>query len=142
MIARLRQEHGIALVMALAFTVALSMLVFGMVSYVTSNQHSAQNSSADVDARAYAEAALDVAYSTIEHAGNTVGLNPANPALLGCTAASGSYANSDCSSATNMKDKYRGMSGRRRFPRSSPRLLTRSFFESRYLPCSLAFIQA
>lgn len=102
MIARLRQEHGIALVMALAFTVALSMLVFGMVSYVTSNQHSAQNSSADVDARAYAEAALDVAYSTIKHAGNTIGLNPANPALLGCVAATGGSANgnSDCSAPT------------------------------------------
>ena len=100
MIARLRQEDGIALVLALAFTVALSLLVFGMVSYVTSNQHSAQNSSSDGNARAYAEAALDVAYSTIEHAGNTVGLNPASPSLLGCTAASGSYANSDCTSPT------------------------------------------
>ena len=100
MIARLRQEDGIALVMALAFTVALSLLVFGMVSYVTSNQHNAQNSSTDGNARAYAEAALDVAYSTIEHAGNTVGLNPASPSLLGCAAASGSYANSDCTSPT------------------------------------------
>lgn len=102
MIARLRQEEGIALLLALAFTVALSLLVFGTVSYVTSNQHNAQNSSTDGNARAYAEAALDVAYSTIQHAGNTVGLNPANPALLGCAAASGGTAtgNSDCSSPT------------------------------------------
>jgi Tfp pilus assembly protein PilX len=99
-IARLRREEGIALLLALAFTVALSLLVFGMVSYVTSNQHNAKNSSTDNAARAYAEAALDVAYSTIKHAGNTVGLNPANPALLGCAADTGVNANgnSDCSS--------------------------------------------
>jgi Tfp pilus assembly protein PilX len=100
MIARLRREDGVALLLALAFTVTLSLLVFGTVSYVTSNQHNAQNSRTDGSARAYAEAALDVAYSTIEHAGNTVGLNPANPALLGCAAAGGSYANSDCTAPT------------------------------------------
>lgn len=100
MIARLRQENGVALLLALAFTVALSLLVFGMVSYVTSNQHSAQNSSTDSNARAYAEAALDVGYSTIKHAGDTVGLNPASATLLGCAAASGTNADSDCSSPT------------------------------------------
>jgi Tfp pilus assembly protein PilX len=102
MIARLRREDGVALLLALAFTVALSLLVFGTVSYVTSNQHNAQNSSTDTAARAYAEAALDAAYSTIKHAGSTVGLNPANPALLGCAAATGVNANgnSDCTNPT------------------------------------------
>lgn len=100
MIARLRQEEGIALLLALAFTIALSLLVFGMVSYVTSNQHNAKNSSTDSAARGYAEAALDVAYSTIKHAGNTVGLNPASPTLLGCASAVGSNADSDCTSPT------------------------------------------
>lgn len=89
-----------ALLLALAFTVALSLLVFGTVSYVTNNQHNAQNSSTDTKARAYAEAALDVAYSTIQHAGNTVGLNPASATLLGCAAASGTNGNSDCTSPT------------------------------------------
>jgi Tfp pilus assembly protein PilX len=93
---RLRQEDGIALILALAFTVALSLLVFGMTSYVTSNQHNSQNSNADGVARGYAEAALNVAYSRLIKANTAAGgANPTSPTLLGCT--SGANGASNCS---------------------------------------------
>ena len=96
---RLRQEDGIALLLALGFTVALSLLVFGMTSYVTSNQHNAQNSNTDSVARGYAEAALNVAYSRLIRANTAAGgLNPSSATLLGCAA--GSNGSSDCSSPT------------------------------------------
>jgi Tfp pilus assembly protein PilX len=95
---RLHDETGIALVMALAFTVALSALVFGMTTYVTSNQKSATNSGDDQLARQYAEAALNVAYSRIKYALNTTGMNPASPTLLGCGASNAGTGASDCSS--------------------------------------------
>jgi Tfp pilus assembly protein PilX len=99
MMNRLRQEDGIALVFALAFSVTLSILVFGMTEYVTSNQHNAKNSSVASQATAYAEAALDTAYSRIQYANSTngslSGLNPAKPSLLGC--GTGSNGASDCS---------------------------------------------
>jgi Tfp pilus assembly protein PilX len=99
---RLRQEDGIALVMALAFTVALSILVFGMTSYVTSNQKSAQNSGDDAVARSYAEAALNTAYSRINYANSPTGLltgiSPTKPNILGC--GTGTAGASDCSSIT------------------------------------------
>jgi Tfp pilus assembly protein PilX len=97
--ARLRQEDGIALLLALGFTVALSLLVFGMTSYVTSNQHNSQNSNADGVARGYAEAALNVAYSRLIKANTAAGgANPTSPGLLGC--ATGANGASDCSTRT------------------------------------------
>jgi Tfp pilus assembly protein PilX len=86
---RLRQEErGIALVLALAISVALSLMVFSMTEYVTSNQRSAKTSSNDNLARNYAEAALNTAYSRINYANTqsaiSSGLSPSQPTLLGC----------------------------------------------------------
>jgi Tfp pilus assembly protein PilX len=98
-----RDESGIALVLALAISVALSLMVFSMTEYVTSNQRSAKTSSTDAVARGYAEAALDTAYSRINYANTqsaiSSGLSPAKPDLLGC-ASSGTNGASDCSSIT------------------------------------------
>jgi Tfp pilus assembly protein PilX len=52
MIERLRREEsGIALVLALAISVALSLMVFSMTEYVTSNQKNAKTSRNDNLAR-------------------------------------------------------------------------------------------
>jgi Tfp pilus assembly protein PilX len=102
--ARLRQEDGIALVLALGFMIVLSIMVFGMVSYVTSNQHNAQNSNTDSVARGYAEAALDAAYSRLEYVNSAsqvaAGNSPSKADLLGCTIASNPAGQSNCSSPT------------------------------------------
>jgi Tfp pilus assembly protein PilX len=102
--ARLRQEDGIALVLALGFTIVLSIMVFGMVSYITSNQHNAQNSSADGVARGYAEAALDAAYSRLQYVNTAsqvaAGNSPSKPNLLGCATATSPSGQSDCSNPT------------------------------------------
>jgi Tfp pilus assembly protein PilX len=94
----LRQEDGIALVLALAFTLILSTLVFAMVSYTTSNQTTAGNSSATLKATQYAEAALDTAYARINYANTqsaiASGLSPSKPNLLGC--GTGANGASDC----------------------------------------------
>jgi Tfp pilus assembly protein PilX len=108
---RLRQdERGIALVLALAISVALSLMVFSMTEYVTSNQRSAKTSSNDNLARNYAEAALDTAYSRINYANTqasiSAGLSPAKPTLLGCgTGVSGA---SDCSSISPLCVAFTG----------------------------------
>ena len=111
MINRLRQEErGIALVLALAISVALSLMVFSMTEYVTSNQRSAKTSSNDNLARNYAEAALDTAYSRINYANTqasiSAGLSPAKPSLLGCgTGVSGA---SDCSTISPLCVAFTG----------------------------------
>lgn len=100
---RLRQEDGIALLLALGMSVALAMLVFATTQYVTSNQKSAQSSNSDAIARSYAEAALNTAYSRIQYAnsseGNLTGLNPSLPTLLGCGGSNGD-GSSNCSTVT------------------------------------------
>jgi Tfp pilus assembly protein PilX len=102
--ARLRQEDGIALVLALGFMIVLSIMVFGMVSYVTSNQHNAQNSNADSVARGYAEAALDAAYSRLQYVNSasqiSAGNSPSKADLLGCATTTNPAGQSDCSSPT------------------------------------------
>ena len=112
MIARLRQEHGIALVMALAFCVALSTLVFGVTQYVTSNQLNASNSTNDTTARSYAEAALNSAYSRLFYAksaaGQLAGLSPTKPSLLGCATSASQSDTSDCSSPTPLCVAFAG----------------------------------
>lgn len=95
-VARLRSEDGIALVMALMFCVALTSLVIGVTTYVTSNQHSATNSASDQRAQNYAEAALNFAYSKIQYA-NAHGTDPTLPTLLGC--ATGTLGSSDCTAS-------------------------------------------
>jgi Tfp pilus assembly protein PilX len=111
MIRRLRHdESGIALVLALAISVALSLMVFSMTEYVTSNQKSAKTSSNDNLARNYAEAALDTAYSRINYANTqaqiSAGLSPAKPSLLGC--GTGTSGASDCSSISPLCVAFTG----------------------------------
>jgi Tfp pilus assembly protein PilX len=111
MIDRLRREEsGIALVLALAISVALSLMVFSMTEYVTSNQKSAKTSSNDNLARNYAEAALNTAYSRINYANTqaqiSAGLSPSKPTLLGC--GTGSSGASDCSSLSPLCVAFTG----------------------------------
>lgn len=100
---RLRREDGIALVLALAMSIALAALIVGVTTYIVANQRSATRSTKDTVARAYAEAALDQAYSRLVYsntsAGKLAGLNASKPNLLGCVAAQGNDG-SDCSSPT------------------------------------------
>jgi hypothetical protein len=109
----LRQEDGVALVVALAFSVALSLLVFGMTQYVTANQNNAKRSHSDAQAKAYAEAALDTAYSRIQYSNSQLamlsGINPAKPTLLGC--GTGANGASDCSTVTPLCMAFTGTCG-------------------------------
>ena len=56
---RLRQEDGIALVMALGITVVLVMFVASMISFTSSIQRAARLSSGSVQALQYAESGLN-----------------------------------------------------------------------------------
>ena len=62
---RLRQEDGIALVMALGITVVLIIFVASMISYTSSNSRAARLSAGDLMALQYADAGLNTAYSII-----------------------------------------------------------------------------
>jgi len=97
---RLRQEDGIALVMALSITVVLIIFVASMISYTSSNSRAAVKSSADLTAKQYAEAGLNGAYSILQNQTVVAGGNPSAANLLGCNGAGGpaSIAGpSDCS---------------------------------------------
>jgi Tfp pilus assembly protein PilX len=87
---RLRQEDGIALVMALGITVVLIIFVASMISYTSSNSRAATKSSGDLMAKQYADAGLNAAYSIIVNQNVTTGGNPAAANLLGCNGVSGS----------------------------------------------------
>lgn len=65
---RVRDEAGFALVLALAIIVALSTSVASVAYFTTSNFHDSQRSAADQSAVALAEAGLNMAFSTLEHA--------------------------------------------------------------------------
>jgi Tfp pilus assembly protein PilX len=97
---RLRQEDGIALVMALSITVVLVIFVASMISYTSSNSRAAVKSSADLTAKQYAEAGLNGAYSILQNQTVVAGGNPAAANLLGCNGAGGPASTtgpSDCS---------------------------------------------
>jgi Tfp pilus assembly protein PilX len=97
---RLRQEDGIALVMALSITVVLIIFVASMISYTSSNSRAAVKSSADLTAKQYAEAGLNGAYSILQNQTVVSGGNPAAANLLGCNGAGGAASTagpSDCS---------------------------------------------
>jgi Tfp pilus assembly protein PilX len=94
---RLRQEDGIALVMALGMMLVLSIMVFAMISYTTSGQRSANLSSSSVMSTHYAEAGTNAAYSIISTENNVVGGNPTAANVLGCTGTTGP---SDCTNPT------------------------------------------
>ena len=111
MIKRLRhEEDGIALVLALAISIALSLMVFSMTEYVTSNQRNAKTSSSDTLARGYAEAALNTAYSRMNYANTQAmissGLSPSKPSLIGC--GTGVNGASDCSTISPLCVAFTG----------------------------------
>ena len=99
---RLRQEDGIALVMALGITVVLIVFVASMISYTTSNSRAARLSSSGLMAMQYADAGLNSAYSILFNQ-NALSVNPSAANLLGCNGASGpadTTGPSNCSSPT------------------------------------------
>ena len=81
---RLRNEEGIALVMALGITVVLIIFVASMISYASQNLRNSNISRSRVSAQTIAEAGISTAASTINKA-----TNASDPTLLGCTAAAG-----------------------------------------------------
>ncbi len=98
---RLRNEDGIALVMALGITVVLIIFVASMIAYTTSGQRGATLGSADLQARQYAEAGLNSAYSLIVSSASISGTNPTAANLLGCNGVAGAAdttAPSNCAS--------------------------------------------
>jgi Tfp pilus assembly protein PilX len=86
---RLRNEEGIALVMALGIMVVLIIFVASMIAYTTSGQRGATLGSADLQARQYAEAGLNSAYSLVVSSASISGTNPTAANLLGCNGATG-----------------------------------------------------
>ena len=99
---RIRNEEGIALVMALGITVVLIIFVTSMISYTTSSQRGANIGSADLQAREYAEGGLNSAYSMIVDQATASG-NPTAANLFGCSGVSGpsdTTAPSNCASPT------------------------------------------
>ena len=62
---RLRDERGIALIMALATTVVLGISVTATIAYTTSNQRSSSSSKARTAAYTYAEAGVNTAMSVL-----------------------------------------------------------------------------
>jgi Tfp pilus assembly protein PilX len=86
---RLRQEEGIALLMALGFTIVLTIFVVSMITFTSASQRNSRLSSGDLQARQYAEAGLNTAYSILVNQNTVSGGNPAAANLLGCNGASG-----------------------------------------------------
>jgi type II secretory pathway component PulK len=86
---RIRNEDGIALVMALGITVVLIIFVTGMISLTSSGGRAAQLSAGDVQARQYSDAGLNSAYSMLNYQLTATNGNPAAANLLGCNGATG-----------------------------------------------------
>ena len=86
---RLRQEEGIALVMALGITVVLIIFVASMVTYVTGGVSASNTSKARVSASALAEAGVNAAISKLasqlDSGGAIIGTDPRSPTLLSST---------------------------------------------------------
>src|SRR5579862_1645600 len=100
---RLRNEDGIALVMALGITVVLIIFVAAMITFTSAGGRAAQLSAGDVQARQYADAGLNTAYSILEAQLTATNGNPAAANLLGCngaTGASDTNGPSNCSAPT------------------------------------------
>jgi Tfp pilus assembly protein PilX len=87
--ARLQQEDGIALVMALGITVVLIIFVASMIDYTSSNSRASRLSSSQLTALQYADAGLNTAYSIIVNQKVTALGNPAAANLLGCSGVGG-----------------------------------------------------
>jgi Tfp pilus assembly protein PilX len=77
----LREEDGIALVMALGITVVLIIFVASMIGYTSQNARNANTSDKRIDALALAESGLASAVSILNQASTVT-----TPTLLGCSA--------------------------------------------------------
>jgi Tfp pilus assembly protein PilX len=86
---RLRQEDGIALVLALGITSVLIIFVASMIDYTTSNSRAARLSSISLSAMQYADAGLNTAYSILVNQKVLTGGNPTAANLLGCNGLGG-----------------------------------------------------
>jgi Tfp pilus assembly protein PilX len=102
---RLRQEDGIALVMALGITVVLIIFVASMIDYTSANSRAARVSSNQLTAQQYAESGLNAAYSMIVNQNVTSGGNPSAANLLGCNGAGGAADTTGPSNCTTPAPK-------------------------------------
>ena len=102
---RLRQEDGIALVMALGITVVLIIFVASMIDYTSSNSRAARLSSSQLTALQYADAGLNTAYSIIVNQNVTSGGNPSAANLLGCNGVGGAADTTGPSNCTTPTSK-------------------------------------
>lgn len=102
---RLRSEDGIALVMALGITVVLVIFVAAMITFTSSSGRAAQLSAGDVQARQYADAGLNSAYSMLNYQLTAANGNPAAANLLGCNGATGATDTNGPSNCTTPSPK-------------------------------------
>lgn len=93
-------EHGFALVVALAALLVIGVATTSALSYTRSNQSSTSLTQAELTAQQIAEAGMQSAYSIIRSA-NASGANPASPTLLGC-AVSSDATKSDCTASAGL----------------------------------------
>jgi Tfp pilus assembly protein PilX len=101
----LRQETGIALLMALGIMVVFTISTVAMISYTNAGQTAAQSSAGVLRATQYAEAGLNAAYSTISYQLTLTGGNPSSANLLGCNGASGASDTTGPSNCTTPSPK-------------------------------------
>src|SRR3954453_20399223 len=98
-----RDESGIALVLALGILVVLAIVVTAGIKYTTSNTRASGKTTARIQARKYTETALNQVMSILTQQ-IAVGENPTAVNLLGCAGANGqttdATAPSTCSSPT------------------------------------------
>src|SRR3954454_14452889 len=85
---RLRDERGMALVLALGILLSFAIMITGVIDYTSSNSRSSSRDASAVSAEQYADAGLNNAYSIINYA-NTSAANPTAANLLGCAGANG-----------------------------------------------------
>jgi len=101
----LRQEDGIALLMALGIMLVLTISTVATISYTSSGQTASRLSAGGVRATQFAESGLNVAYSTIQYQLSVVGGNPSRANLLGCNGLTGANdinGPSNCTTPTPM----------------------------------------
>jgi Tfp pilus assembly protein PilV len=92
---RIRDERGIALMVALAATLVLGIAVTSLIMYTTSNQSAANLNKTEQSAQQIAEAGMQQAYSVLRYA-NANGTNPSAPPLLGCVTDGTDGTKSNC----------------------------------------------
>jgi hypothetical protein len=92
----LRQEDGIALVLALGVSVVLTIFVVSMISYTTANLRSAGSDRSRITALSLAESGISAAASILNQAANA-----SAPTLLGC-ATSAQNANNSALPCTDL----------------------------------------